>query len=39
MRLSPIFAVFALLRLIAGKGLSRLAVPTSFAPIHSLALN
>jgi zinc transport system substrate-binding protein len=39
MRLLPIFAVFARLTLIAGKGLSRLAVLTSFAPIHSLALN
>jgi ABC-type Zn uptake system ZnuABC Zn-binding protein ZnuA len=39
MRLSPIFAVFARLTLIAGKGLSRLALPTSFAPIHSPALN
>src|SRR5262245_24899169 len=39
MRFSTIIALLSLLMLIAEKGVSRLAVLTSFAPIHSLALN
>jgi len=39
MRLSTILAGFSLLMLIADNTLSRLAILTSFAPIHSLALN